>query len=165
MIRRSLQSQSLGLIGWLAVTVTAGGVGAIASARAAAFYGALSQPTWAPPAWLFGPVWSALYLSMGIAAWLIWRERGLRGARIALLLYVIQLVANGLWTWLFFVFHFGAVSVAEITVLWLLIMATIVSFWPIHRVAALLLLPYLVWVSFASALTMAIWQLNPRVFG
>jgi translocator protein len=165
MTRESLKAQSLGLVGWLVATFAAGGVGAIASARAATFYGQLSQPSWAPPVWLFGPVWSVLYVLMAVAAWLVWRERGFRGAPTALWLFVIQLVANALWTWLFFVLHYGAFSLAEIVMLWLLIAATILKFWSIHRLAALLLTPYLAWVSFASALTLSLWRLNPAVLG
>ena len=165
MTRLSFQTQSLGLVGWLVATFAAGSVGAIASAQAATFYGQLSQPIWAPPAWLFGPVWSVLYICMAVAAWLIWRERGFKGAPLALCIFVIQLVANALWTWLFFVLHRGALSMAETVVLWLLIAATIVSFWPVQRLAALLLVPYLVWVSFASALTLSLWRLNPAVLG
>jgi len=165
MTRKSFKTQSLGLVGWLVATFAAGIVGAIASARAAAFYGQLSQPGWAPPAWLFGPVWSVLYLCMAVAAWLVWRERGFKGASVALWLFVIQLVANALWTWLFFVLHAGALSMAEILVLWLFIAATIFKFWPVRRLAALLLLPYLAWVSFACALTWSLWRLNPAVLG
>ena len=165
MARGSLKTQSLGLGGWLVATFAAGSVGAIASAQAATFYGQLSQPSWAPPAWLFGPVWSVLYVLMAVSAWLVWRERGFQGASTALRLFVIQLVANALWTWLFFVLHLGATSMAEIALLWLLIAATIFSFSPVHQVAALLLVPYLVWVSFAAALTWALWHLNPSVLG
>jgi len=92
-------------------------------------------------------------------------ERGFRGAPTALGLFVVQLIANALWTWLFFVLHQGALSLAEIVVLWLLIAATISRFWPIDRLAALLLVPYLAWVSFASALTLSLWRLNPAVLG
>src|SRR6185369_4007745 len=162
---QSPRRQALGLAGWLLATFAAGSVGAIASARAAAFYRELSQPDWAPPAWLFGPVWSALYLLMGVAAWLVWRKHGFRDARTALWLFIAQLVANALWTWLFFVLQRGALSLAEITVLWLLIAATIFAFWPLHRLAALLLVPYLAWVSFASTLTLSLWRLNPSVLG
>lgn len=102
---------------------------------------------------------------MAIAAWLVWRQRGFKGAPTALWLYVIQLVANALWTWLFFVLHLGALSVAEIVVLWLLIAATMFNFWQVCRLAALLLVPYLVWVSFACALTLSLWRLNPAVLG
>ena len=87
------------------------------------------------------------------------------GYTAALGLFIIQLIANALWTWLFFVLHAGALSVAEILVLWLLIAATIFNFWPVRRLAALLLLPYLAWVSFACALTFSLWRLNPAVLG
>ena len=102
---------------------------------------------------------------MAVAAWLVWRERGFKGASVSLWLFVIQLVANALWTWLFFVLHAGALAFAEILVLWLLIAATIVMFWPVRQLAALLLLPYLAWVSFASVLTLSLWRLNPTVLG
>ena len=157
--------QALGLAGWLVATFVTGGIGAIASVRAAAFYGELSQPSWAPPAWLFGPVGSVLYVLMGIAAWLVWREHGFRGASTALKLFVVQLFANALWTWIFFVWHQGALSLAEIVVLWLLIAGTLVAFWRLHRLAALLLVPYLAWVSFATALTASLWRLNPAALG
>ena len=165
MRRLSTPAQVFGLAGWLAVSFAAGGIGAYASATAAQFYGALVQPRWAPPAWLFGPVWSVLFLLMGISAWLVWRRHGFRAAPLALGLFLVQLVANALWTWLFFVWQRGALALAEIVVLWLLIAATCLAFRPLHRGAALLLLPYLLWVSFATALTLSLWQLNPAVLG
>jgi tryptophan-rich sensory protein len=157
------KSQALGLVGWLAASFVAGGLGAIASADAGTFYGALSQPSWAPPAWLFGPVWSVLYLLMGLAAWLVWRRHGFGGAATALRLFIAQLLANALWTWLFFRWHLGGVALAEILLLWLLIAATAFAFWRLHRLAALMLLPYMAWVSFAAALTWSLWRLNPAV--
>jgi benzodiazapine receptor len=159
------RKQVLSLAGWLLATFVTGGIGAIASASAASFYGQLAQPSWAPPAWLFGPVSSVLYVLMGIAAWLVWREHGFRGASTALKLFVAQLFANALWTWLFFVWHQGALSLAEIVVLWLLIASTILAFWRLHRPAALLLVPYLAWVGFATALTVSLWRLNPATLG
>lgn len=157
------QRQLIGLVAWLVVTFAAAGVGAIASLDAGAFYSQLSRPQWAPPSWLFGPVWSLLYALMAIAAWLVWRSRGFRANRGALLLFLVQLAANSLWTWLFFAWHQGALAFAEILLLWLLIVATVVSFWRVSTVAGLLLLPYLAWVSFASALTLSVWRLNPGV--
>jgi tryptophan-rich sensory protein len=165
MTHPGMMKRALGLAAWLVATLAAGGVGAIASASAASFYGQLSQPSWAPPAWLFGPVWSVLYVLMGIAAWLVWRDHGFRGAATALKLFVTQLFANALWTWLFFFWHQGALSVAEILILWLLIAATILAFWRLHKPAAILLVPYLAWVSFATALTISLWQLNSAVLG
>lgn len=157
--------QILGLAGWLFASFVTAGIGAIASVNAAGFYGRLVQPVWAPPAWAFGPVWSGLFVLMGISAWLVWREHGFRGASAGLKLYAAQMVANALWTWLFFAWQQGAFALAEIAVLWLLIAATLFAFWRLHRVAALLLLPYLAWVSFAALLNFSLWRLNPALLG
>ncbi len=102
---------------------------------------------------------------MGTAAWLVWRARGFAGARIALVLFIVQLGFNSLWTWLFFVWHQGGLAFAEILLLWVLIAATIALFWRVSKIAGVLLVPYLAWVSFASALTLATWQLNPSLLG
>ena len=161
----SVGRQALGLVGWLVATFAAGSIGAMASARAGVFYAQLVRPAWAPPGWLFGPVWSVLYTLMAVAAWLVWRKHGVRKASTALTLFVAQLVANALWTWLFFTLNRGALSLADIVVLWLLIVGTIVAFWPLQRTAALLLVPYLAWVSFAAALTWSLFRLNPAVLG
>ena len=155
--------QILGLLGWALLTFTAAAVGAFASADAGAFYAELARPSWAPPAWLFGPVWSALYALMAASAWLVWRDRGFAGARAALVLFIVQLAANALWSWLFFAWHQGALAFAEVLVLWCLIVATIVSFQRISILAAILLYPYLAWSTFASALTFTIWRLNPGI--
>lgn len=156
---RSLVLQSIGLLGWLLVTFAAAAVGAIASADAPSFYAQLSKPSWAPPAGVFGLVWSVLYLLMAIAAWLVWRSPGSKG--VALSLFGAQLAANALWSWLFFGWHRGALAAVEVLVLLALIIATMAAFWRISRPAALLLVPYALWVSFASALTWAVWQANP----
>jgi tryptophan-rich sensory protein len=159
----SISRQALGLLGWLLSTFAAAAVGAVASADAGAFYSQLSRPGWAPPGWLFAPVWTLLYFLMGVAAWIVWRKHGLKGGRTGLALYVIQLAANALWTWLFFVWHQGALAFVEILLLWCLIVATVVSFWRLSAVAGLLLVPYLVWVTFACALTLSTWTLNPTL--
>lgn len=160
--RHTRAGETLGLLGWLALTGAAAAAGAVASADAGTFYGQLARPDWAPPPWLFAPVWTVLYVLMSIAAWLVWRARGWRGAPAALGVYAAQLAANALWTWLFFGWHRGAWAFGEILVLWLLIVATIALFWRVRRLAAVLLLPYATWVTFASALTYAIWALNPQ---
>ena len=126
---------------------------------AAAFYAQLSKPSWAPPAAVFGPVWTVLYSLMGIAAWLVWRSP--HASRRALTLFGVQLAANALWSWLFFAWHLGAFAAAEVLVLLALIAATVRVFFQINRLAALLLLPYLLWVIYASALTWSVWQRNP----
>ena len=164
-LHRSGTQQAVGLVGWLLVAFAAAAVGAVASASAGVFYSELVRPAWAPPGWLFGPVWSVLYALMGVSAWLIWRAHGLAGARSALLVFVVQLAANALWTWLFFVWRLGGLAFVEILVLWLLIAVTIGLFRRFSAVAAALLLPYLAWVSFACALTWATWRLNPGLLG
>lgn len=156
---RSRSAQLVGLLGWLLAAFAAGAAGAVASVDAASFYAQLAKPSWAPPAWVFGPVWSALYALMGVAAWLVWRSPGSR--RVALGLFGAQLAANALWSWLFFAWHRGALAAVEVLVLLALIVATGVAFWPASRPAALLLVPYALWVSFASVLTWAVWRGNP----
>lgn len=160
---RGRLAQTIGLIGWLALTFAAAAFGAVASIDAAAFYMQLARPAWAPPASVFGPVWSVLYLLMGIAAWLVWREQGTRGRGPALTLYVVQLVANALWSWLFFAWRKGAFAFVDVLVLLVLIVATLVAFRRIRPLAGTLMVPYLAWVCFASALTWAVWQGNPKL--
>lgn len=164
-MENSAGRQGIGLAGWLLGSFAAAAVGGVASGNAGDFYQQLARPGWAPPPWLFGPVWSVLYLLMGIAAWLVWRERGFRGPRTALTLFVVQLAANALWTWLFFAWRRGALAFSEILLLWVLIAATIVAFWRIRPLAGALLVPYLLWVSFAAALTLAVWRMNPGLLG
>jgi len=163
MTQRSALSQTAGLVGWLAVAFAAAAIGAIASLDAGSFYAQLVRPSWAPPASVFGPVWSVLYMLMGIAAWLVWREQGAKHMGGALTLFMIQLVVNALWSWLFFAWHQGALAFADVLVLLFLIAATIANFWRIRPLAGVLMLPYLVWVGFASALTWAVWQGNPSM--
>lgn len=144
----------------LVVTAAAAAIGSLASRNAAAVYGALQTPSWAPPSWLFGPVWTTLYVLMAIAAWLVWRETGWERGRRAFLLYGVQLVANALWSWLFFHWQLRGTAFVELLVLWLCIIATLVAFWRIRAVAGALLAPYLLWVSFAGVLNYTIWQMN-----
>lgn len=145
------------LIGWLLVVLAAGAVGALATRDARAFYAGLVKPTWAPPGWLFGPVWTTLYVLMGVAAWLVWRTAGWTGA---LSLFVGQLACNAAWSWFFFAWRRGALAFVDVVVLLVLIVATIFAFARVHALAAVLLLPYLAWVTFATALTYAIWRAN-----
>jgi len=161
----SKQKQILGLVGWLALSFAASAVGAVASIQAKSFYGQLVQPDWAPPPFVFGPVWTMLYALMGIAAWLVWRCGGFRNNQQALTLFLVQLALNALWSWLFFAWHRGAFAFTDIVVLWLFIAATLVSFWRVRPLAGALLIPYLLWVSFAALLNYSVWQLNPQVLG
>ena len=154
-------NQVLGLIGWLMLAFAAGAIGSVASVESGLFYGQLTRPVWAPPAWLFAPAWTVLYILMGISAWLAWRVKGFHPARFALSLFIVQLAVNALWTWIFFIWKQGAPAFVEILVLWSLILCTIIAFWRIRPLAGMLLLPYIAWVTYASALTFMVWRLNP----
>jgi len=124
------------------------------------WYAGLTKPAWNPPNWIFGPVWSALYFSMAVAGWLVWRQDGLRRAAVPMLLFGIQLALNGAWSWLFFGLHDPAAAFVDIVLLWAAIGATMIVFWRRSIVAGLLFVPYLGWVSFAAVLNYAIWRLN-----
>jgi tryptophan-rich sensory protein len=157
----------LGLVFWIALCFVAAALGQAGSVGAPHFYAQLNQPSWAPPTWLFAPVWSVLYLLMGIAAWRVWSLRGFRadGARGALVLFIVQLAANALWSWLFFTWRLGAASFFWILLLWVLILITFIAFRRHSRLAAWLLFPYLAWVAFATVLTYATWHMNPLLLG
>jgi tryptophan-rich sensory protein len=161
----STRKQIVGLVTWLIVSFMAATIGGAATIQAGPFYTQLLRPDWAPPPTIFGPVWTVLYVLMGIAAWLVWRVGGFRAARPALTLFLVQLALNALWSWLFFGWHRGALAFADILLLLALIVVTLLAFWRIRPLAGVLLVPYLLWVSFASALNYSVWQLNPQVLG
>jgi tryptophan-rich sensory protein len=142
----------------LAVTFATASIGA--TNLPGPWYEGLAKPSLTPPNWVFGPVWTLLYLMMGVAAGLVWRKAGLHGARVALGLYLLQLVLNSAWSWLFFGLHQPGWAFADIVLLWLAIVATILAFQRISAAAALMMTPYLVWVSFASYLNFMLWRLN-----
>lgn len=153
----------IGLVAWLAVCFVAAAIGSVASINAPEFYAQLNKPDWAPPASVFGPVWSVLYALMGISAWIVWRAYSFWPVSGTFYLFLVQLAVNALWSWLFFSWHLGAWAFADIVLLWLLVFATVVAFWRLRPLAGMLLLPYLLWVSLASALCYSIWQLNPTL--
>jgi tryptophan-rich sensory protein len=155
----------IGLTSWLAVCFVAAAIGSVASISAPEFYARLNKPDWAPSASLFGPVWSVLYALMGIAAWLVWRAYSFRPISGTLYLFLLQLAINALWSWLFFVWHLGMWAFADIVLLWLMVAATLGSFWRLRPLAGMLLIPYLLWITFAAALCYSIWQLNPALLG
>ena len=157
-------SRSLvGFLGWLGVTLVAASTGSMAAATSRVFYQELDRPAWAPPGWLFGPVWSVLYLLMAVAAWRVWRARGWAGARTALLLNLAQLVVNALWSVCFFMWRDGLLATIDVVALLGLVVATVVAYARVDRPAAAMLVPYVLWVSFATALTIAVWQRNPTL--
>lgn len=123
------------------------------------WYAQLAKPSWTPPGWLFGPVWTVLYVMIALAGWLVWRD-GKRAA-IPLALWGAQMVLNAAWSWLFFGLHRPGTALVEILVLLALIAAFALAAWPVSRTASILFVPYALWVSFATALNFAIWRLNP----
>jgi tryptophan-rich sensory protein len=124
------------------------------------WYDGLQKPAWNPPGWIFGPVWTALYTMMAVAAWLVWKRGGFAAQRLPLTLFLVQLALNALWTPLFFGLHLIGFAFAEIVLMWFAIAATIAAFRQAHRPAAWLLVPYLAWVGFAAVLNGTLWRLN-----
>lgn len=149
----------LALMGWLALTFCAALTGVFVSTGG--WYATLVKPSWNPPGWLFGPVWTALYAMMAVAAWLVWRRGGWKAQRGPLSLYLAQLALNALWTPLFFGLHRPGLAMTEIVVLFLAVLATLIVFWRVRLSAGLLLVPYAAWVGFATFLNFTIWRLNP----
>lgn len=147
-----------GLAGWLLVTFAASLLGSLFTDPS--WYRELARPSWSPPSWLFAPVWTLLYALMGIAAWMVWYRKGFSAARGALTLYLVQLALNAAWSWIFFGMRAPTAALAEIAVLWILILWTILAFRKHSGVAAALLVPYIAWVTFATALNAAIVMLN-----
>lgn len=123
------------------------------------WYLELAKPAWTPPGWLFGPVWTVLYVTIGVAAWLIWRHHGFR-PKAAWWAWGTQLVLNAAWSWIFFGLRAPGWALVEILALGGTILVTIAMFWRLRPAAGALLLPYLAWVAFATALNAAIWALN-----
>ena len=141
------------------------GASFLAAATGAVFppgdwYERLVKPAWRPPNWLFAPAWTVLYLTIAVSGWLVWRKSGLAGAALPLAIYLVQLMLNAAWTPIFFGLRRPDLALIEIVTLWLSIVATIAAFHPVNAAAAWLLLPYLLWVTFAAALNFTVWRLN-----
>ena len=157
-----LDNQWWVLCGFVAASFTAAAIGGTATSRAVRdWYPTLVKPAWNPPAWLFGPVWTVLYIAMAVAAWLVWRRVGWAGARLALTLFMVQLTLNAAWSIIFFGLRNPGAAFAEVVVLWAAILGTLVLFWQVSVPAGILFIPYLTWVSFAAVLNFSIWRLNP----
>jgi translocator protein len=152
----------LGLLVFLAIALAAGGIGSLLQGSdVGGRYLAFERPAWAPPSWAFGVVWPVLYVLIGIAGWRVWRARGsVRAAGTALGLWAVQLVVNASWPGVFFGLEAFGPAIVVIAVLDVLVVLTIVAFWRIDRIAAWLLVPYLLWILYATALNVALWQLN-----
>lgn len=157
---RSRPHHAAVLVAFLLVAFAAGGIGAVGQgAEVGSRYLALQRPSWAPPPWLFGPVWSVLYAAIGVAGWRVWRAAGsLRAARLTLGLWTTQLLVNAVWPAVFFGREAFGAAVVVILLLDALVVATLITAWRHDRLAGLLLAPYLGWLGFATALNVAIWQ-------
>ena len=144
------------------LSLAAGAIGSVFTySEIPTWYASLVRPDIAPPNWIFGPVWTTLYILMGTAAWLVWKADAVRTAkRRALLVYALQLALNTLWSFIFFGMHALGLALVVICALWLAIAATIYLFYPISRTASYLLAPYIAWVSFASFLNYTLWMMN-----
>ena len=158
MIKNTPGRGLLALAGWVLLCFAAASMGGLF--MPGDWYATLKKPSWNPPGWIFGPVWTALYAMMAVAAWLVWKQGGFKTQRRALTMFLVQLALNALWTPLFFGLHWTGVAFVEIVLLWLAIAATIAGFRPVSRLAAWLLSPYLAWVGFAAALNFKLWWLN-----
>jgi benzodiazapine receptor len=157
---RSNTQTWLGLLAWVVVAFLPATTAAFV--ETGAWYESLSRPAWTPPSWVFGPVWTGLYLLMGIAGWRVWAGSGFgdRRTRRALMLFLAHLILNAAWTWIFFGMHMLTAAAVEIVVLWAMIVGLVVLFWKRDRVAGSLLLPYLLWVSYAVTLSIGFAVLN-----
>ena len=153
--------QVLGLIFLVLVCFAVAGIGSTTTMPSIAdWYAGLRKPAWTPPSWLFGPVWTVLYLSMAVAAWLVWRRFGFSGAAVPLAVFGLQLGLNLAWSLIFFGWNNIGLALVDIVLLWLAIVATIFSFRHVSVLAGWLLVPYLIWVTFAAALNFSIWSMN-----
>lgn len=147
-----------GLGGWVLTCFGSSAIGALS--LPGEWYAGLNKPPWNPPGWLFGPVWTVLYVMMAVAAWLVWRRGGFAANQRSLTLFLVQLGLNAAWTPLFFGMRLPGWAFAEILLLWVAIVATLREFFRADRAAGWLLVPYLSWVSFAAVLNFTIWRLN-----
>ena len=159
LLPKPASSSARPLFAWLAFCFAAAGTAVFVSTDG--WYAGLQKPWWNPPAWVFAPAWTLLYAMMAVAAWLVWRRGGWHFQRTALGLFLFQWLLNALWTPLFFGLHLTGLAAAEILLLWLVLLATVVLFWRVRTEAGVVLLPYLAWVTFAAALNVTIWRLNP----
>lgn len=155
---RPARQPYLGLLGWVTLCFAAA-VGGVFFPPGE-WYAQLQKPAWNPPGWIFGPVWTALYFMMALAAWLIWKRGGFAAHSRPLGLFLLQWLCNAAWSPLFFGWHQPALAFGVIVLLWLALLATVIEFWRIRPGAGLLLLPYLAWVTFAGALNFTLWRLN-----
>ena len=159
----SLLASVVSLMLFILVTFCFAGLGAMASISATTMYGNIIKPSWAPAGALFGQVWTVLYGMMAVAGWLVWREHKRLRVSAGIKVYVIHLVFNAMWSWLFFGLGRVDFAMLDIVFLWGIILWMMCYFWRVSAFAGLLMLPYLLWVTFASVLNGALWILNGNV--
>lgn len=149
-------------IAWIVISFLPGTIGQLFTyPNIATWYAGLNKPFFTPPNWLFGPAWTTLYVLMGVSAYLVWKKGWQNSeVKVALSVFIVQLFLNGLWSLIFFGWHLTLVAFIEILILWGFILLTIMKFYPLSSAAGLLLVPYLLWVTFASALNFGVWWLN-----
>ncbi|MFP3868721.1 MAG: TspO/MBR family protein [Desulfobacteraceae bacterium] len=152
-------ADGMGLAFWLIVSFTAAWAGS--HFQPGVWYERLNKPALTPPSWVFGPVWMLLYTMMGVAAWLVWQRRHQARVILALSLFFLQLGLNALWSYLFFGIKNPGLALLDLFALWLALLATFITFFRHRQTAGMLLLPYLLWVSFAVYLNLQFWRLNP----
>lgn len=148
----------LGLAGWLALCFAASATGIFIGPGE--WYQNLEKPSWNPPSAVFGPVWTVLYALMGVAAWLVWREGGWKAQSKVLTLFLVQWVLNAAWTPIFFGLHRPGWAFVEVVALWVVAVMTGIGFWKVRRLAGILWIPYVLWLSFAAVLNFTIWRLQ-----
>jgi translocator protein len=150
-----------GLAFWIMLCLGVSAIGgAITQISVSDWYQSLSKPSFNPPDWVFTPVWISLFILMGVSAWLVWRRTGFGQGRVPLALFGVQLALNLAWSWIFFGTRSIGWALIEIVILWVVILVTVNAFRRVSALAGLLLIPYLLWCSFAVALNAAIWWLN-----
>ena len=161
-------AKGLCLSDWIALIVSiiiafgAAAVGGLSTSKSIpTWYGGLRKPWFNPPDWVFGPVWAVLYLLMAVAAWLVWSENAVALVLVPLAFYGIQLALNSLWSYIFFARKELSKAFVEIIALWIMILITTVLFWNVSQLAGIMMIPYISWVSVASALNYRVWKLNP----
>jgi len=155
---KRITTNYLALTGWLVLTFSASL--AAVFVKTDGWYAQIAKPAWNPPDWIFGPIWTALYAMMAVAAWLVWQRGGWKQQRTALTLYLIQWALNALWTPLFFGLQRPGLAFAEILVLLVALCATLIAFRKARRLSGWLLVPYALWAAFAAVLNFTIWRLN-----
>lgn len=158
---RSMNMKDLvSLIVFLAICLGIAAVaGFVTAANIPTWYESLAKPSFTPPDGVFGPVWTILYVLIALSGWMVWRKIGFSPDQ-PLVIYGLQLALNFAWSFIFFGAHLIGLAVIDVLLLWFATVWNIATFWRVDRVAAALLVPYLAWVSFASALNIAVWQLN-----